>query len=114
MLGGSTELSVDDKDAVEAAEIGLRELRDRAVHQGTLDENSAFVRGEIVRARYQVSSSILKNVVIILHFFFFTAKCRQQSVFLVSLHQSFFCILNRFRVIFLGDLRGRFTKRVSN
>ena len=56
MLGGSTELSLDDKDAIEAADIGLRELRDRAMRQGTLDENSAFVRGEIVRARYQVSS----------------------------------------------------------
>ncbi|XP_063686300.1 uncharacterized protein LOC134820044 [Bolinopsis microptera] len=54
MLGGITELSVDDKDAIEAADIGLRELRDRAVRQGTLDEDSAFVRGEIVRARYQV------------------------------------------------------------
>ena len=56
VLGGSTELSVDDKDAIEAADIGLRELRDRAMRQGTLDENSAIVRGEIVRARYQVSS----------------------------------------------------------
>jgi len=54
VLGGSTELSLDDKDAIEAADIGLRELRDRTMRQGTLDENSAFVRGEIVRARYQV------------------------------------------------------------
>lgn len=58
MPGGMYEAEVNDEGVIRVADLAVKELKNRAVSLGALDEDSSIIRGDIVKVMKQVVSGV--------------------------------------------------------